>query len=351
MTVAAKRPMRIAFFGAGFWAPFQIAGWKELEGAEIVGIYNRTRGKAEQLAKRFGIPAVADDPHSLIAAARPDVVDVITDVGSHAELVELAAKAGLPVICQKPLAADLATAERMAATCQAAGVQLLVHENWRWQSTLRAVKRAIETEEIGRVFRARVDFITGFPVFQNQPFLRELEQFILTDIGTHILDAARFLFGEASRVYCQTHRVHNDIRGEDVATVVLRMHGTDSIRPAATVTCNMSYAENFLRHDRFPQTFLAIEGERGSIELGPDYWMHVTTRDGTQSTEHPPKRYAWVDPAYEIVQSSIVDCCADLLACLRGEKPAETTGEDNLQTLRLVFAAYESASRGQAVAV
>ena len=56
-------------------------------------------------------------------------------------------------------------------------------------------------------------------------------------MGSHILDVARFLFGEADSLYCQTHRVHRDIRGEDVATVMLRM------RAATTVVCEMAYAE------------------------------------------------------------------------------------------------------------
>jgi predicted dehydrogenase len=57
-----------------------------------------------------------------------------------------------------------------------------------------------------------------------------------------------------------------------------------------------------------------------------------------------PPRYAWADPAYDVVHASIVPCNADLLKALKGEGPAETTGEDNLKTVRLVFAAYESAA-------
>ena len=74
--------------------------------------------------------------------------------------------------------------------------------------------------------------------------------------------------------------------------------------------------------------------------------MRVTTRKGTHVTRHPPPRYAWADPRYEVAQASIVPCCADLLNGLRGNGGGETTGEDNLKTLRLVFAAYDSARRG-----
>ena len=58
---------------------------------------------------------------------------------------------------------------------------------------------------------------------------------------------------------------------------------------------------------------------------------------------------AWADPAYDLVHASIVPCLADLLRDLRDGLPAETRGEDNINTVRLVFAAYESARTGQAV--
>jgi len=227
--------------------------------------------------------------------------------------------------------------------CRDAGVPFLVHENWRWQTPIRQLKRVLDEGRIGHPFRARIDMLSGFPVFANQPFLRELEQFILTDVGTHILDVARFLFGEAESLYCQTHRIHPDIKGEDVATVMMKMGGR------TTVLCEMGYAENHLEHDRFPETFIFIEGERGSLELGPDYWVRETTATGTHAQRHPPPRYSWADSAYEVVQASIVPCHANLLQALRGAAAAETTGEDNLKTLRLVFAAYESARTGQAV--
>jgi predicted dehydrogenase len=110
------------------------------------------------------------------------------------------------------------------------------------------------------------------------------------------------------------------------------------------VVCNMAYAGNALEHDRFPETYVFVEGESGSAELGPDYWVRVTTGDGTHARRYPPTRYSWADPAYEVIHASMVPCLADLLAALRGESRAETTGEDNLLTLRLVFAAYESAA-------
>lgn len=336
--------LKFAVFGAGFWAQFQLAGWYEVGGVECVAIYNRTRTKAEKLAQRFGVPRVYDDAEALLDAEQLDFVDIITDVDTHAKFTLMAAQRRIPVICQKPMAPTLVIAEEMVRACREAGVPFFIHENWRWQTPIRALKAALDEGRIGRPFRARIDMISGFPVFKNQPFLAELEQFIITDLGSHTLDVARFLFGEARSMYCQTRRVHPDIKGEDVATMVMTMGEANTI-----VAVNMAYAENYLEHDRFPETYFFIEGERGSIELGPDFWLRVTTADGTHARRVPPPRYAWADPAYDVVHSSIVPCNADLLRALRGKGAAETTGEDNLKTVRLVFAAYDAAAGNRVI--
>ncbi len=335
--------LRFAMFGAGFWARFQLQGWSELAGAECVAVYNRTRAKADQFARELGVPRVYDDAAALLSQEQPDFVDIVTNPSTFSHLVELAAAHRVPVICQKPMAPSVAAAERMVAACREAGVPFFVHENWRWQAPIRQLKAILASGEIGAPFRARLTMVSGYPVFINEPALSELEQFILTDMGTHILDVARFLFGEAQALYCQVHRVHPNIKGEDVATVMMRMGGR------TTVVCELGYAENCLEREVFPQTLIFVEGDKGSAELGPDYWVRVTTEAGTRAKRYPPKRYAWADPDYLVVHSSIVPCNANLLQALRGEGSAETTGEDNLRTLVLAYAAYESARRGTAI--
>jgi predicted dehydrogenase len=337
---------RFAILGAGFWSQYQLAAWGETKQVECVAIYNRTRSKAEALAAKFNVPQIYDDAEELLRREKLDFIDVITDVDSHSRFVHLAAKHQVPVICQKPLAPTLPEAERMVDTCRKAGVPLLVHENWRWQAPIRAVQNLLAGGAIGTPFRARIDMISGFPVFKNQPFLKDLPQFILTDLGTHILDVARCLFGEAASVYCQSHRVHPDIKGEDVATVMMKMGPNKT-----TVLCEMAYAENPLEREVFPQTLMFVEGDKGSLEIGPDYWLRITTAVGTSASRVAPTHYPWVDPAYAVVQSSIVDCHFDLLRGLSGTRSAETTGEDNLRTLRLVFAAYESATADKVIGI
>ncbi|MEM6280652.1 MAG: Gfo/Idh/MocA family oxidoreductase [Chloroflexota bacterium] len=331
------KTLKFALFGTGFWSHFQLAGWNELDGVECVAVYNRTKAKAEQFAEKFGIPAVYDDAQALLDNEDLDFIDICTNVETHAPFTKMGAAAGIDVVCQKPMAVDLAEAKEMVATCDAAGVKLFINENWRWQHPIRQFKTQLDSGTIGKPFRARIHYANSFPVFDNQPFLKELEQFILTDIGSHILDTARFLFGDAHTLYATTRRVHPDINGEDVATSMMTM-GDDAI----TVLCEMSYASR-TEIERFPETYIYVEGDRGFLELGPDFWIRETTEQGTLAKRHVPPGYPWADPAYDLIHSSIVTCQQDILDGLCG-KGGETTGADNLKTMQLVFGSYMSAA-------
>jgi len=332
------RPLRFAIFGTGFWARVQLAAWREVGGTECVAVHDRSRDKAEAFARDLGVPAVHDDAEALLREVAPDFVDNITEVGGHKPLSLLCARHRIPCICQKPMAASLEDAREMVAAFAEAGTPFFVHENWRWQSPMRALIGTLRSGVIGTPFRARFSMVSGFDVWANQPALRELEQFILTDLGTHVLDTARACFGEARSVCCQTRRTLPDVKGENVATVLLSMG-----EARTSVTVELAYAKTPLEREIFPQTLAFVEGPLGSIEVAPDYWLRVTTKDGTLGRRHAPPRHAWADPRYDVAQASMVPCLRDLLGALRGEHAAETTGADNLETVGLVSAAYESA--------
>lgn len=346
--------VKFAVIGTGFWANYQLPAWFELDALqnselELVALYNRTRTKANEFARRFNVPNVYDDIDELLDhhSYELDFVDIITDVDTHLLFTKKAAGRGLDVICQKPMGPSLETARQMLDICQQRGVRLYIHENFRWQTPIRALKTVLDSGVIGKPFKARVSFCSAFPVFDNQPFLAQLEQFILTDIGSHILDVCRFLFGEAESLYCQTARVNPAIKGEDVANVLLRMQS------GMTCYAEMSYA-SILEREAFPQTFVNIEASSGSVMLTQDFVLKTTTAVGTTTTVATPPHYAWADPAYAIVHSSIVACNQNLWADIQQKKrigsgPAETTGADNFETIRLVYAAYDSVKRNEVV--
>ncbi|CAN5143470.1 Gfo/Idh/MocA family oxidoreductase [soil metagenome] len=337
------KKLKFAVLGCGFWAKFQIYGWKEMgDKVELIALCDQNIERAEEYAKIFDVERCYDNAEELFNYEHLDFVDIITDVETHATIVKLAAAYNVPVICQKPMAPNLSIAKEMVAACAKAGVPFFVHENFRWQTPIRKVKEIISEGVIGNPFKAKVIFCSSFPVFENQPLLAELDQFILTDVGSHILDICRFLFGDAKNLFCQINSVNQGIKGEDVATVFMEMDGN--------IQCiaEMSYA-SILEHEQFPQTYILIEAEKGSLFLGPDFEIRITTREGTESLHAPPEMYKWLDTNYAVVHSSIVDTNRDILNALQKHRQAETTGEDNLKTVELVFASYDSADKKEVI--
>ena len=336
-----KNKLRFAVIGTGFWANYQIPAWLEVGGVELVALYNRTKAKALPLANLYHVRNVYDNMDEMFSNEKLDFVDIITDVDTHVFFTEVAAENGVNVICQKPMAPSLQLAKSMQKVCADNNVKLFIHENFRWQAPIRALKREVDSGTIGKPFKARVSFCSAFPVFDNQPFLAGLDHFILTDIGSHVLDICRFLFGEAKNLYCLTKRVNSKIKGEDVANVLMEMN------EGLHCFAEMSYA-SILERESFPQTLIMVEGENGSIQLSNDFILKITTRDGTVSQLISPKMYDWLDKDYAVVHSSIVDCNKNILSGLNGG-PCETTGNDNLKTVELVWAGYESAKNGRVI--
>ena len=337
-----SKDLSFAVIGCGFWAQYQIAAWKELEGAHLVAVCDQDDEKAQQTAKKFGVPRHYTDAKTMLEKESLDFVDIITNVNTHATFTQLAARHQLPAICQKPFAPDLETARQMIMAHRATGVPLFVHEIFRWQAPLRQVKAILDAGEIGKVFKGRVSFCSAFPVYDNQPFLAELDRFILADIGSHVLDMVRFLFGEALNLRCLTQRVNPDIAGEDVANVLLEM------RNGVHCYAEMSYA-SVLEKEAFPQTLVLVEGSEGSVRLDHNYRITVTTREGSTRKTAAPKKYSWVNPDYALVQSSMVDINRDFLTALQTDTLPETTATDNYRTLQLVYECYRSAKMKQVI--
>lgn len=332
--------LNFAVLGTGFWSNYQVPGWLELPGVKLLATCDRDLGRARALADRFGAPHAYADPDELLRnhAAELQFVDIITQVETHRALVEKVVAHGLPVICQKPMADSLADAQAMLDAARAANVPFFVHENWRWQAPVRRIKEIIDAGTIGKPFRARLQFCHAFPVFENQPALREVEHLALADVGSHLFDVARLWFGEVAQVYCRTATVNPTVRGEDVATTLLSHHsGVESV-------VELSFSSRFAR-DPFPESFYVVEGSEGSVTLSYDNALTITTRQGVEALKaDPPVRYGWINPDYALVHCSIVDCNRDILKQLRGEGQSEMAATDNFETARLVWAAYESAT-------
>ena len=336
--------LRAAVIGCGFFAQNHLNAWRSIADVDLVAVCDRARDKAEAAAASFDIPSVYEDAEHMLAQAAPDFVDIVTTSETHRPLAALAAGHGAAVICQKPFADTLADGQAMVDACRQAGVPLMVHENFRWQRPFREAKRLIDDGAVGRPFYGSFAFRHRFDAYRTQPYLAEIERFTIMDVGLHLFDLARFFFGEVAGLHCLTQRLNPAVRGEDSFLVTFRHHG------GAVSTCGCSFFSR--RHpEPFPQTLAAIEGTDGTIDILEGYRLRLHRHEGVEEIDVEPAVPAWGARPFHAIQDSVAAIQRHWVDCLRAGIPTETSGEDNLKTLRLAMLAYESAERGAALDV
>ncbi len=333
--------LRGALIGCGFFARNHMLAWADVDGAKIVAVCDTDAAKAQAFAAEFGAKAYTDAAAMLLAET-PDFTDIATTVASHRALVTLAARHSRAVICQKPFAETLEDGRAMVEACADAGVPLLVHENFRWQSPYRALGAALASGVIGPPTFLRLSFRHAFDIYANQPYLAQIEDLALTDVGLHLFDMARFLMGDVTRIYCQTQRLNPRVAGQDAFLASLR-HGSGAV---TSVECS------FYSHyapDPFVQTLAVAEGPLGSIELLQGYRMRLHKDGLVVETDVEPALPAWGEKPWHLVQDSVLAFQRHAVEVMQGRAQAQPSGADNLRTLAVTLAAIRSAKSGQTV--
>lgn len=313
--------------------------WRQIPGVCIVALCDIDQERLSNSGDSFGIaPAHRwQEAQAMMASEALDFVDIVTTAPTHRALVEMAASRGLHAICQKPFAPDMADAQAMVRACQLAGVQLMVHENFRWQTPIQALRREIDAGVIGRPHWARLSFRSAYDVYANQPYLAEGKRFIVEDLGIHVIDVARFLLGDVTGLSATLQRVNPRIVGEDVATLLMTHEG------GSTSVVDCSYASHQAQ-EHFPQTLVEIDGDEGTLRLQPGYRLVVHQRGGvTRELVCEPPLHAWAQRPWFNIQDSVYNIQTHWVQCLIEGREPQTSGRDNLKTLALVERAYRSA--------
>lgn len=338
-----RPPLRGALIGCGFFALNQLRAWQDLPGVQIVALCDSQPERLRAFAEHCPPAAHFNDAQQMLETLELDFVDIATPTLAHKPLVLMAARAGVHVICQKPFAATLSDARLMIDTCAEQGVSLTVHENFRWQAAVRATIEHLRARVIGQAFFGRVSFRSGFDVYRLQPYLAQTPRFIIEDLGVHVLDIARALFGDVLRLSAETQRVNPAIQGEDVATILLRH---DS---GVTCVVDMSYATR-LAQDPFPDTLIEVDGSEGSLRLLADGRLQIHRGPGRVEEVHvAASAPAWSEAPWTAIQGSVLRLQQEWLAHRYAGTPCETQGADNYCTQALVEAAYAAAASGAVV--
>jgi predicted dehydrogenase len=333
--------LHVAVAGSGYFSQFHCDAWRRIEEVSLIALASPDAESATARAKTHGVPLIFAEVAEMLERMRPDLLDIVTPPATHLPLVREAAKRGIAVICQKPLAPTLAEAEALVEAAEAAGITLAVHENFRFMPWFRHAAGMIAAGRLGRPhsigFRLRPGDGQGADAYlARQPYFQKMERFLIHETGIHFVDSFRALMGEVTAVTARLRRLNPVIAGEDAGTVIFEFEGGASglfdgnrLNDHVADDCRLTMGE------------MHLEGERGILRLDglARLWWKPHGRPEL------PEPYDWQDRGFAgdcvlALQQHVVD------HLLRGA-PLVNSGRDYLVNLRIEEAIYQSDRSGR----
>jgi predicted dehydrogenase len=338
---ASTAPVGVAMLGAGSIAEYHLAGIAAAGGADVRVIVGSGSPRAAALAQRFAIPHVLHDWRTALERADVDAVVIATPDDTHETIAVAAAEAGKAILLQKPMAATVASARRIVAAAQHAGVDLQVSFMHRFFEEVVQARAWLGEGLIGRVCSVRVRNATPGPDWGDWFYARErVGNGVVDQLGVHGIDLALQLVGDVQSVSARMttlvpKRTLRDGRVVDVQTCDSAFAVYD-FAGGAMGAHEMSMIE-VQGCDRFR---LELYGERGTM------WLR--TGRGALAV-YAPDRFGddWLVPALPRTPFGARQH-AVWLAGVTGRGPRLATAREAVRGLEVVEAIAQSSARGGA---
>ncbi len=191
---------------------------------------------AQAKAAEFGFEKASGDWRSVIADPEVDVVSITTPNKFHLEMATAALAAGKHVWCEKPMAPNLADAEKMLAAARASGKVAVLGYNYIQNPVIRHIRKLLDEGAIGPVNHVRIEMDEDFMADPEAPFQQRHEAAngygAIDDFGVHPLSLILTLFGRIERVMCDMAKPYptrktpggeREVEVFDIATILLRL--------------------------------------------------------------------------------------------------------------------------------
>ena len=310
-------------------------------GFKVAGIYDKEVEKAKRTAALFELSRVYESLEQLVEDV--DIVDIAIPATENLQVVRTVAAAGKPMLIQKPLAEDWETALNTVAEIDRGRVQAAVNQQMRWEPGVRVSRDLLERGVLGELFNL------AFLIFVDTPWhlwgwLKQKSTIDVLYHSIHYLDAIRFLSGaEPSRLFCDgSTRPGYDAQGE--TRICLHLGFDGELRAAILTNHHASYGLEG------QQSEFRVEGTEGAAIRKMGLLMNYPkgVPDGFRFLGKGRWEFIEFDTTW--FPDAFIGPMASLMRALNGEiERPETDVHDNLQTLRLAFAAYESMHTKQVV--
>jgi predicted dehydrogenase len=255
------RKLRFGLIGCGDIAQKRVApALRDLKNCELVAVSRAQSALVEEFAKQFGAKSWYVNWQELLSDEDVQAVYIATPVYLHAEQTIAAAEAGKHVLCEKPMALNVAECDRMIDACKQNNVKLGVAYYRHFYPVIRRIKQILESGEIGKPVVAQINSFEWFdpPSTHPRSWLLKKEQSgggPMFDFGCHRIEVLLDLFGKVRDV---KSTLTNDFFKRDVEDVAVA-----TFQFAQGVTATLSIAHSA----REPQDTFDIFGTEGSLHV------------------------------------------------------------------------------------
>lgn len=334
------RKIRVAVVGCGRISKNHFGSIEaHSDDLELAAVCDIDPAVLEQHKQQYGVPGYAR-LEDLLKSEQVDMVALCTPSGVHPEQAVTAARHGVHVLTEKPMATRWADGTRMVRACDEAGVRLFVVKQNRRNTTLQLLKRAVKEGRFGKIYLVQVNvFWTRPQSYYDQGNgwrgTWEFDGGAFMNQASHYVDLLEWLIGPVEKIQAMTSTTR-DIEAED--TGVLNVKWRSGALGSMSVTM-LTYPQNL-------EGSITILGEKGTARIGGvavneiQWWKFEDARDYDdrihEANYETTSVYGFGHPLY---YRNVVDA-------LRGEAEAETDGRAGLKSLELLIAAYQSARDG-----
>lgn len=385
------KTFRVGMIGYRFMGKAHSNAWRQAPhffplkaGVELHTICGRDAAGVEAARASLGWRHASTDWRAVVNSPDIDLVDINTPNDSHAEIAIAAARAGKHVLCEKPLALNVAQGQAMLDAVKKAKVVHMVCHNYRRIPAMAQARKMIDEGAIGQIYHYYVRYAQDWIVDPNFPLVWRLQKGVSGsgshgDINAHIIDLGRYLVGEFKEV-CGL--MHTFIKERPLMDQSGKGDGLGARRGKKMGRVTVDDASMFI--GRFANGALAnleatrfalgrknhieieVNGSKGSLHFDFEDMNRLKFFDNTQAGDRQgfrdilvtqpggvhPYFGQWWPPGHIIgYEHTFVHTVADFVnACVKG-KAVQPTFEDGLRNQRVLEAAEESAKKRQWVKV
>lgn len=311
-----------------------IQNLRAIPGVEFIGIADKDKARGKLFSQHFNTPLF--ETYEALLDAKPDGVVICSENVYHRPLVEMAANAGVHILCEKPLATSVEDAQAIVDACQQAGVKLMTAFPMRFSTPLVEVKKMLDNNGLGKVYAVNGTNQGECPKHLRAWFVDKnlAGGGAITDHTVHLADVLRwYLQSEVVEVFAEENYIL--YAGEaDVETGGLVML-TFANGTIASIDCSWSKPPYY---PTWGGLSMDLIGEKGLVTVNA--FKQVMTVY-SHSRQRPAYSY-WGSDANQAMIN-------DFIAALREDRAPQVSGEDGLRAVEIVAAAYRSIETGQPV--